>query len=157
MVALLPPAVFVVSVALGLLQVEPPGPRINPSVDEALLVWVTYLALGWNGVGGAVMHTVFAKPTAASIGWPPGYFQNEVGFANLAFGAASVYAVHTGSNEALATAVIGASVFLVLAGVNHVRGMARERNFAPGNSVILLSDFGAPAVAIATLISTGTI
>ncbi|UJA21554.1 hypothetical protein HJD18_15920 [Thermoleophilia bacterium SCSIO 60948] len=157
MIAFVPPVVFVVAVVLGLLQVEPPGPRVNPSVDEALLVWVTYLALGWNGVGGAISHTIFAKPTAASIGWPSGGFQYEVGFANLAFGAASIYAVHSGSNEALATAVIGASVFLVLAGINHVRGMARERNFAPGNSVILLSDFGAPAVAIVTLISTGTL
>ena len=32
-----------------------------------------------------------------------------------------------------------------------------ERNFAPGNSVILVSDLGAPIVVLVTLISTGAI
>ena len=40
-----------------------------------------------------------------------------------------------------ATAV---SVFYALAGINHVVGIVRDRNLAPGNSLILLADFGVP-------------
>ena len=47
-------------------------------------------------------------------------------------------------------------VFLVLAGVQHVKQMAVETNFKPGNSRILISDFGLPISLIALLLAAGS-
>lgn len=47
-----------------------------------------------------------------------------------------------------------ASIFLVLAGVQHVRQMISEKNFAPGNSLVLLYDFGLPISLVALLFAT---
>ena len=47
-------------------------------------------------------------------------------------------------------------VFLVLAGVQHVKQMAVEKNFKPGNSRILISDFGLPISLIVLLLGAGS-
>jgi hypothetical protein len=39
----------------------------------------------------------------------------------------------------------------------HVVEIVRERNYAPGNTAILISDFGVPISLFALLISTGAI
>ena len=48
-------------------------------------------------------------------------------------------------------------IFLFLAGVNHIRDLVKEKNYAPGNTVIMLSDFGIPLSLLVLLISTGAI
>jgi len=48
-------------------------------------------------------------------------------------------------------------IFLFLAGLGHIRDMRREKNFAPGNTVIMLSDFGVPISLVVLLISTGAL
>ncbi len=55
------------------------------------------------------------------------------------------------------TASIAGGLFLLLAGVNHVREIFRDRNYAPGNTVILISDIGVPVSLLVLLISTGAI
>ena len=47
------------------------------------------------------------------------------------------------------------AIFLVLAGANHVREMARDRNFSAGNTTILLYDFGLPISYAVALFSLG--
>jgi hypothetical protein len=42
----------------------------------------------------------------------------------------------------------------VLAGINHIRGIIRDKNYAPGNSLILIANFGPPIVMLITLLST---
>ncbi len=44
-----------------------------------------------------------------------------------------------------------------LAGLNHIREIFTERNFAPGNTVILISDLGAPVSALVLLLATNAI
>jgi len=90
-----------------------------------------------------VMHTVFAKSTAKNIGWQTNGFQYEIGFVSLGLGLAGIVAGQSGYGAWWPIA-IAQSVFLVLAGANHVRDMAKERNFAPGNTLVLLYDFGLP-------------
>lgn len=155
--ALLPPGLFLLAVAFAILGLDPPGSSETPPFDETLLLWTLYFSFGWASVGASLFHTAFAKQTAAAIGWETNGFQYEVGFANLAIGLSAIYAVHSGTPDAWVAAGIAGGVFLALAAVNHVRGMVAERNFAPGNSVILVSDLGAPAVVLVTLISTGAI
>ena len=47
-------------------------------------------------------------------------------------------------------------VFLVRAGVQHVKQMAVEKNFKPGNSRNLISDFGLPISLITLLLAAGS-
>ena len=39
---------------------------------------------------------------------------------------------------------VAGSIFLVLAGLNHVRLMVKDRNVHAGNTLILIYDFGLP-------------
>lgn len=154
MVALLPPLFFVLSWVFAMLGWDAVGAESDPPFDENALRWLLFLAVGWTGIGGSVSHIIFAKQTARSIGWQTNGFQYEVGFANLAIGLAALYAAYQDERAAWATASIAAGVFLGLAGINHVIEMFRERNFKPGNSVILVSDFGIPISLVALLIAT---
>jgi uncharacterized membrane protein HdeD (DUF308 family) len=57
----------------------------------------------------------------------------------------------------LAWVLAVAGVFLLLAGVNHIVEIFRDRNYAPGNTVILVSDLGVPISLFALLLSTGAL
>lgn len=105
-------------------------------------------------IASSVMHTVFAKKTAANIGWQTNGFQYEIGFASLGMGIAGIIAGATVPAAWLPVAVAG-SIFLVLAGLNHVRLMVKERNVRPGNTLILIYDFGLPISFAIALISLG--
>ena len=94
-------------------------------------------------VASFFMHTVFARKTAANIGWQTNGFQYEIGFASLGLGVAGILAGATVPAAWLPVAAAGA-IFLVLAGANHIREMAKDRNFSAGNTTILLYDFGLP-------------
>jgi len=64
------------------------------SATEALDI-VTLLTVGGVGICAFVRHVVFARSDAARLGWSAeggSNFQLEVGFANLAFGAAALFA-----------------------------------------------------------------
>jgi hypothetical protein len=101
------------------------------------------------------MHTGFARKTAESIGWQTNGFQYEVGFANLAL--AGIYAGSVNSPGAWIAASIAGGTFLALACCHHVVEIVRDRNFAPGNTAILIGDFGVPVSLFALLIATGAI
>jgi hypothetical protein len=103
-------------------------------------------------LASGVMHTVFAKSTAKSIGWQTNGFQYEIGFVSLGLGLAGIIAANSAEAAWLPIAV-AQSVFLVLAGANHVREMVKVKNFAPGNTVILLYDFGLPISYLIALLS----
>jgi hypothetical protein len=156
-ISLLPPALFVVAIVLSVLGVDPPGAGLDPAFDETLLLWTLYWSFGWSGIGAGISHTFFAKGAARSIGWTTNDFQYEVGFADLARGLAAIYAVHSATEDAWVAVAIAGGVFMTLAGLNHIKGMVRDGNFAPGNSLILLADFGPPIVALVTLRSIAAI
>ena len=155
--AYLPPFFFVLSWVFALLGSDAPGTDASTAFDENALRWVLFLAVGWTGVGAAVMHTVFAKQTAQSIGWVSNPFQYEVGFANLAVGLAGIYAANQDASQAWVAAALAGGVFLALAGAYHVVEIVRERNYAPGNTAILISDFGIPISLVALLLATNAI
>lgn len=148
---------FLVGVLLAVLDVAPPGASSAPAFDETLLLWTLYLGAGWTAIGSSVFHTIFAKQTAKAIGWETNGFQYEVGFANLAVGLAAVYAAYSSTPDAWVAASIASGTFLLLAAANHVREIFQDRNFAPGNTAILISDLGVPITLFVTLLSTNAI
>jgi predicted membrane channel-forming protein YqfA (hemolysin III family) len=157
LVAFLPPLFFVLAWVFALIGWSAPGADASTPFDEQALRWILFLAVGWTGVGGSISHTIFARQTAKSIGWETNGFQYEVGFANLALGLAGIYASSQDASSAWIAASLAGGVFLVLAGANHVLEIVRDRNYAPGNTAILLSDFGTPISLLALLIATGAI
>jgi predicted membrane channel-forming protein YqfA (hemolysin III family) len=157
LIALAPPIAFVVSWVLALTGVEAPGTDSATPDDEQALRWILYIALGWTSAVGSVMHTVFARGTAKSIGWETSGFQYEVGFANLAIGLAGIYAGTRDEPEAWIAASIAGGTFLLLAGINHIVEIFKSRNFAPGNTAILISDLGIPISLFFLLLSTDAI
>jgi hypothetical protein len=157
MIALLPPGLFVLSWVFALVGSDAPGTDAATSFDENALRWILFLAVGWTWVGGAIPHTIFARETAKSIGWETNGFQYEVGFANLAIGLAGIYAANQDASEAWVAAALAGGVFLALAGAYHVVEIVRDRNYAPGNTAILISDFGIPVSLVALLLATNAI
>jgi predicted membrane channel-forming protein YqfA (hemolysin III family) len=155
--ALIPPVFLAISWVCALVGWDAPGTDGSTPFDEQALRWVLFLAVGCTGIGGAIPHTIFAKQTAKSIGWQTNGFQYEVGFANLAIGAAGVYASFQDTSQAWVTASLAGGIFLTLAGAYHVIEIVRDRNFGLGNTVILISDFGIPVSLLALLLATGSI
>jgi hypothetical protein len=154
-ISLFPPALFVAACVCAFLGIDPPGGGPNPGLDETLLLWTLYLSVGWAGMGAGLAHTVLARHTSKSIGWQTNGFQYEIGFSDLATGVAAFWAVHQGTPDAWAAVAIASGLFRVLAGFNHIVGMVRDKNFAPGNSLILVANFGPPIVFAITLHSLG--
>ena len=157
MVALAPPIAFGLSWLFALIGWNAPGTDSSTPTDEQALRWILYVGLGWTAVAGSLMHTVFARGTAKSIGWETSGFQYEVGFANLAVGLAGIYAGAQDEPGAWVAASLAGGTFLLLAGLNHIVEIVRERNYAPGNTAILISDLGIPISLLALLISTDAI
>ena len=109
------------------------------------LLWLVGVQ-GWVYAGG---HLLFADQVANSIGWRPGSpFQFEVGLANLSYGVLGVFASAHGREWWLAT-VVAFSVFYLGAAVGHLRHIAVERNFSPGNAgPVLFFDIAVPLFLI---------
>jgi hypothetical protein len=59
-------------------------PRTKGRVAEIFLLWMLVITVGVLSVFFFISHTLLAKTTAQSIGWPAGNpFQSEVAVANL--------------------------------------------------------------------------
>ena len=52
---------------------------------------------------------------------------------------------------------IAVSVFLLGAAANHFREMIKDKNFAPGNTIINISNIGLPVSLWALLFATGAV
>ena len=141
---------------LGLAGVSAPGAPAGAPWDVLVLHWTLFMAVGVIFVVSAFMHTVLARQTAASIGWQTNGFQYELGFVSLGLGVAAIWASYQSSDAWIAVAIPTAA-FLVLAGLNHVVEIVRDRNYAPGNTIILISDFGTPITLWAMLAATGSL
>ena len=139
----IPAVTLVIAWVLALLNITAPGAVPDDSTMDSVMRWLLFLPGGCMFLASSVMHTVFAKKTAAGIGWQTNGFQYEIGFASLGFGLGGILAGIAVPAAWLPMAV-AQSVFLVLAGVNHVREMITKKNFAPGNTIILIYDFGLP-------------
>lgn len=152
---LMVPATFVVAWILALTGTEAPGSVAGEAGDVNSLRWMLFFT-GIIFLVSAFMHSVLAKKTAASIGWTTNGFQYEIAFVSLGLGFACLYAGQNGKEAWIAVA-IPIFTFLVLAGINHVIEIVREKNYAPNNTLILIWDFGMPISIVALLFSVGAI
>lgn len=157
MIAYAPPLAFVLAWVFALIGLEPINTSSSADFDELAIRWMLFLGMGWSLLGGSVTHTIFARSTAKAIGWETNGFQYEVGFASIGIGLAGIFASAVTEPDAWIAASLAGGIFLLLAGVNHIVEIVRDRNYAPGNTAILISDLGVPMSLLALLISTGAI
>jgi hypothetical protein len=155
--AYIPPLAFLLAWLLAILGVDAIGTDSSTPFDELALRWILFFGAGGSVAGSVVAHTIFARQTAKEIGWVSNGFQYELGFACLGMGLAAIYASTVDQSSAWVVASIASGLFLLLAGINHVVEIIRDRNYAPGNTVILISDFGIPISLFVLLIATGAI
>jgi len=128
-----------------------PKPVSKTTVADKLLSDYILYAVGFMYLFNFVVHTVFAKTSAAFIGWADSPFQYEVGYASLGFGVAAVVA-HRSNFSARLVAVLGPSLFLWGAAAGHIREILMTRNFSPGNAgVVLWTDIFLPVIGFAFL------
>jgi len=118
------------------------------------LHWTTMNALlfliGSSALGTGIAHLFFGPAIARSIGWQPGPFQFEVGAANLGIGVAAIVTGAVFGPSAWLGPILVALVFLVLAGIGHIRDIVRHRNLSINNAgPILFLDFLAPIATLA--------
>jgi len=157
LLAVLPPFLFVLAWVFALIGIEAPGTDTATAFDEQALRWMLFLGVGWSLAGGSIAHTVFARVTARAIGWQTSSFQYAVGFASLGIGLADMYAASVDESSAWIAASLAGGIFLLLAGGNHIVEIVRDRNYAPGNTAILVSDLGVPISLLGLLLATGAI
>lgn len=134
---------LIIAWGLALLGVTAPGQATNSSFAVSALHWMFYIPAGWMFLASGVMHTFFAKSTAKNIGWKTNGFQYELGFVSYGLGLAGIVASYKGPSSWLVLAIV-ISFFLGLAGINHIYEMIKNKNFSPGNTIILIYDFGLP-------------
>jgi hypothetical protein len=146
--ALIPGLTVVLAWIFALLGWSAVGADPSDTFSDSAMRWMLFLPGGIMFLVSAVMHTVLARKTAAQIGWQTNGFQYEIGFVSLGLGLAGIVAANSGS-DAWWPIAIAQGVFLVLAAVNHVIEMKRTRNFAPGNTFILVYDIGLPVSYLA--------
>ena len=136
------PGMLVAAWVMTIFGVNAPGNVESREGAENAIRWILYFA-GWVFLFSSVMHSVFAKKMAKSIGWKTNGFQYEIAAVSLGLGLGSFYAVYS-SLEAWVAISLPIITFLFLAGVNHLKEMIKDGNFAPNNSLILIWDFGVP-------------
>lgn len=152
----IPAITLVLAWVFALVNWTAPGSVPDDSSWDAIMRWLLFLPGGCMFLVSGIMHTVFAKSTAKSIGWQTNGFQYEIGFVSLGLGVGGILAGMAVPGAWLPIAA-AQSIFLVLAGVNHVREIIRAKNYAPGNTIILLYDFGLPISYIVALVAIGSL
>lgn len=113
---------------------------------------VVFVAIGFNGIFfGFIPHVFFADFIATNIGWPTGSpFQFEVGVHDGCWGLLGLLSARYKRGFLQATA-FGWSVFLLFAGVNHLKETVLAGNFAPYNIQFIAGDI-LPAVVFLLLV-----
>jgi hypothetical protein len=150
------PLSLVLSWVFALLNWATPWGAADPTFSENALAWMFFLPVGIMFIISGFMHTVLAKSTAESIGWVSNGFQKEIGFASWGIGVAGLVASGMGSDAWIVLSIV-VSFFLLLSAVQHITEMVKEKNYAPGNTIILISDIGLPVSLWALLLSSGSI
>lgn len=151
------PLMLALAWILGVTGVQAPGAPAGAPWDINTMHWTLFLPVGVAFLVGAFMHSVLAKRTAKMIGWQTNGFQYEIAFVSLGLGIGAMVANWMTGPDPWIIVAIPTTTFLVLAGLNHVREIVRERNYAPGNTLILISDFGTPITLWVLLAATGSL
>ena len=124
--------------------------RIIGTTLLSLLVVTVGIGSIWASIG----HSFFANQVASTIGWAPGSpFQQEVAFANLAFGVLGILCIWIRGNFWTAT-VIGVSIFLLGDAIGHISNILVTGNYATGNAgAVLVLDILVPLLLIGLLVA----
>jgi hypothetical protein len=109
---------------------------------ESFYAILVFISIGTGGIlFGFVPHVFFSDYVAKGIGWPIGSpFQLEVGMHNGSWGLLGLLSLRYRRGFIQAT-VIGFSVFLIMAGVNHLCGMVAKANYSPFSIQYIVGDF----------------
>lgn len=128
-------------------------PRTRGRVAQIFLLWLLVITVGVLSLLFFISHTLLAKSSAQSIGWPAGNpFQSEVAVANLSMGILGILCYWIRGNFWVAT-VIGFSVWWLGDAVVHIRSIVVESNYAPNNAgMTLYLDILIPLILIALLV-----
>ena len=118
------------------------------------LLSLLVITVGFGSICATIGHSFFASQVASSIGWAPGSpFQQEVAFANLAFGVLGILCIWIRGNFWTAT-VIGVSIFLLGDALGHISNIFVTGNYASGNAgAVLVLDILVPLILIGLLVA----
>ena len=136
------PGMIILAWILALSGVTAPGAVGGEVAAAGYIKWMLYFC-GWVFLFSSIMHSVFAKKMAESIGWKTNGFQYEIAFVSLGLSLGSFYAVYH-SIEAQVAISLPIITFLALAGLNHLKEIIEDKNYSPNNTMILVWDFGVP-------------
>lgn len=145
------PGMFIAAWVFALTGSVAPGAVAGEANTVSYLKWILYFA-GWVFLFSSVMHSLFAKKMAKSIGWVTNGFQYEIAAVSLGLAAGCYYAVHHGEQAWVAISLPIIS-FLFFAGLNHLKEIIKQKNYAPNNTMILIWDFGVPISLVLLLLS----
>ncbi len=127
--------------------------NVDRSRDGARTVEIVLLycvgIIGFNGIVGFLVHTIWADLAAASIGWAAGSpFQQEVAGANLAIGLIGFLGFWR--RDFWLPFLVAKLIFGWTAGAVHVSDLVLNGNLAPNNAgPILAWDFLLPVILLA--------
>ena len=143
-------------VALMLLGVQFYSKRVLTlkKIIGTTLFSLLVVTVGLGSIWAFIGHSFFANQVASTIGWAPGSpFQQEVAFANLAFGVLGILCIWIRGDFWTAT-VIGVSIFLLGDAIGHISNIMVTNNYSPGNTgAILVLDILIPLLLIGLLVA----
>jgi hypothetical protein len=126
-------------------------PRTRETVLEWLLIYWLMIALGLSGIVGGLYHLFDGAQIAEEIGFTrgDGGFQTEVGFGDIAVGAAGFLCRFIRDPLFWLAVLVVATISLWGDAYGHIYQWIEYDNTDPDNNgVVLYYDFFAPAVGI---------
>lgn len=139
--------IFTVALAiawiLGLVGVHAPGAPDGAATAVLTLHWLLLIPYGLMFVMSGFMHTVARKMTAANIGWESSPFQIELGYVCYGMGLSAILASFLNQDTWIVLAII-LTIFSFGASALHIQEMIQKKNYALGNTFVLISNFALP-------------
>lgn len=121
-----------------------PGDWTFASVCNHLLFYQMTVTLTLSGLISFIGHVFKSDSVAESIGWAKGSpFQKELGFAEFGYALAGFMCIFYGREFWLAAIVLTAPLYL-LAGINHIKEMIVDKNYASHNTWTIIPDILMP-------------
>jgi hypothetical protein len=125
-----------------------------PSRADSWLAWLLFLPIGAGETWAAVLQWTVPMQMAASIGWIPSQFQQQLAFAELAIGVTGLLAVGAGQGFRSAAALMSA-IFLFGSGVVRVAYATAGSRVSGADMVGLVAvNLGLPVVLTGLLWAT---